>query len=98
MPQLVYLLQRAVKRNSLSELVPKGPDNIGCLLDPKGLEYPILPQASSHGSGIISLCIPEPQVVEFRSVFIYTCLKSCWSEGQNGFNEESVFVLPDIDL
>ena len=35
--------------------------------------------------------------IEFGTVFIYSCSKSCWNEGDGGFREESIFVQTDPD-
>ena len=39
--------------------------------------------------------VMNSKVIEFGTVLVYTCDKSCWNNGQDYFCEEMLFVQPE---
>lgn len=85
MPPLVYIVQKAMEQSKLLHGPHKAAAACECGTQ-DSVSSPGVGQAgrkSLHG-------------VEFATVLVYSCLRSCWGEdkGKN-FVEEHVFVQPD---
>ena len=59
---------------------------------------PLLVYLLQRAAGRTSVCrMAHVHSIEFGTVLVYTCSKSCWNEAKGGFRTESVFVQTDPD-
>lgn len=89
MPPLVYLLQKSVQERT-DHSVKLNPSTKISRLDT------VESQHSGRESGLV-LPPPAPSV-EFGTVLVYSCCKSCWEDvGGAIFREECIFVQTEPD-